>query len=516
MARSYIGSVKGFADGFTQGFGLVNDAYTGKRKLDMAEEEMTYQREQDRLNREQDQRNFDAEQEAAERRYQAQMKKLQDQYELDSQQLAISQTDAEGKAALRKIQAETASAQGKLAEAERRVVEKEQQESEALSAIAQLDQIIMAAKRNGTQPDMAVVSELIGKTQGAGRFDITVALGADYQSSLAGLTNTLSTQLNNGEFDGSDPRILMGVDALINSQKGRMIGQTIDESFLNAPEQYRTGDYKIVSREAYNVDVSEGAMDGQGPPQLMVSSDVLVTAQDSDGNIVQYVAPMTDGRSGQTGEKVKIPATTMFDGIAGSAVLVDYLNTNFSDYIKAAKIEELGGQQKFQQAVAANTEAIVAMAEARPDSNTYLSNKKNGDLLPEDIARIAEDKTLGFGKKQSSFREDASLLRMTTREVLKKELGQKYVIEVDGKNVALRAEDFTDQELFEIAATFGGTPERPTISSETRDILSDLVKKRGGTVIEREGFFKRLTDAAGSANEARLQAATLGPVVGGI
>ena len=32
--RGYLSSTGGFADGFTSGFGLMNDAYINKRKLD--------------------------------------------------------------------------------------------------------------------------------------------------------------------------------------------------------------------------------------------------------------------------------------------------------------------------------------------------------------------------------------------------------------------------------------------------------------------------------------------------
>ena len=65
--RGYLGSTGGFADGFTQGFGLLNQAFNDKRKLDTAEEELQYRRGIDaqesdryRLDREEDARQFDA------------------------------------------------------------------------------------------------------------------------------------------------------------------------------------------------------------------------------------------------------------------------------------------------------------------------------------------------------------------------------------------------------------------------------------------------------------------------
>ena len=68
-----------------------------------------------------------------------------------------------------------------------------------MNAIAQLDQVIKTAQRTGTQPDLAVVNELLERTVGT-KYDLTVALGKEYQNNIANLTNVLSTQLNQGKL----------------------------------------------------------------------------------------------------------------------------------------------------------------------------------------------------------------------------------------------------------------------------------------------------------------------------
>ncbi len=80
--RGYLSSTGGFADGFTSGFGLMNQAYTDKRKLDQAEENMQYERERDSARDRQTQANFEAQQ-----------AKLDRQYGLDQQRLE-AQEDA--------------------------------------------------------------------------------------------------------------------------------------------------------------------------------------------------------------------------------------------------------------------------------------------------------------------------------------------------------------------------------------------------------------------------------------
>ncbi len=67
--RGYLSSTGGFADGFTSGFGLMNQAYTDKRKLNQADEEMQYERERNQAADAESLRRFNASESAAERRF---------------------------------------------------------------------------------------------------------------------------------------------------------------------------------------------------------------------------------------------------------------------------------------------------------------------------------------------------------------------------------------------------------------------------------------------------------------
>ena len=53
-----------------------------------------------------------------------------------------------------------------------------------------------------------------------------------------------------------------------------------------------------------------------------------------------------------------------------------------------------------------------------------MSNKTNEELLPEDIQRIAEDRALGLGRKQGTYREEASREIMQTRLDLSERLSR--------------------------------------------------------------------------------------------
>lgn len=481
--RGYLSSTGGFADGFTSGFGLMNQAYTDKRKLDQAEEAMQYEREQDASVMAEDKRQFDARTAEERRQFDATEAREADQFNKD---FGLQQTQAEAEGLLRQAQltaAETAQANNQAEIDARLKLEKDQ---DAMNAISQLDQVIKTAQRTGTQPDLAVVNELLERTEGT-KYDLTVALGKEYQNNIANLTNVLSTQLNNGDFDPTDPRVEMGADALVNAQGGDMIGKTIDDSFANAPDELKNGQYKVISREATNIQIKEGSHDdllgGSGPPELMVSMDVLVTAEGPDGQIVHYIAPMTENRTGSSSEPVQIGATDLFDGLGGTAVLIDYLNTNMADPIKSAKKDRLGGEAAFQQAVNDQIEAIIEMSDLAPSGRTYMSNKRNEELLPEDIQRIAEDRALGLGRKQGTYREEAKREVMQTKADLGPLLSDYRVADAD--NNPTKMPNFSDAEILKLAATLDGPDGR--VTQETRSLLRTLLEKKGAVEINRTG-----------------------------
>lgn len=475
--RGYLSSTGGFADGFTSGFGLMNQAITDRRELDMAEEAAAYEREQDAAVMAEEKRQFDATEARQKSEFDATEARQESEF---NREMDLAETEAEAAGLLRQAQltaAETAAAKDQ-AEIDRQ--EKAEKEQDAMNAIAQLDQVIKTAQRTGTQPDLATINGLLERTVGT-KYDLTVALGTEYQNNIANLTNVLSTQLNQGNFDLTDPRVEMGADALVNAQGGDMIGQTIDESFVNAPAELKNGQYKVISREATNIQINEGSSD-MGPPELMVGMDVLVTAEGPDGQIVHYIAPMTENRTGSSGDPVQIGATDLFDGLGGTAVLVDYLNTNMADPIKAAKKDALGGEAAFQQAANAQAEFIISVAERNPNGRSFMSNKTNEEVAssPEDLQRLAEDRALGLGRKQGTYREEARREIMQTKADLGPLLKDFRVADKNGDPTAMP--DFSDKEILEISATLspsGG------VTKETRALLRLMLDRKGAVEIKR-------------------------------
>ena len=492
MARSYLGRSGGFSDGFTSGFGLINSAINDKRKIDTAEEELQYRRgidtqqnERYRLDREEDARQFNATNERLTASENATAQFRTDEADRQAEEARLTaefrRSETEENSLVREAQLSAARVREQDSQEKIDLRAKEAKEADAQNAIYQMDQVIQTAQRNGVQPDLATIQDLLKRTEGT-KFDLTIALGKDYQSNIANLTNTLSTQLNNGEFGGDDIRVEMGADALVNSSNGAMIGQTVDETFVNAPEEFRDGTWRVIRREATDIGIEEESLNQQGPPQLMASMDVLVTVENDKGEIGHYQAPMTEGRTSTASQRTQIPVTDLFDGMGGTAVFIDYLNKNMAEPIKRAKIEKMGGDAKFQESIAVVQKELAETLSLAPSANTFLSNMTNEEILnsPEDLRRLAEDRVLGLGTKQESFRGDAKQELLQTKLDLGPLL-KNFRVE-DGDGNPTKTPNLTNAEIFKLGATLSGDGD---ITTATRERLRQILKKYGVAEIKR-------------------------------
>ena len=518
MARSYLGRNDGFADGFTSGFGLINDAINDKRKIDAAEEELQYRRGLDtqesdryRLDREERARQFDATEtrltDSAEADAQYRTDQANRQAEEARLTLAFRTGQEERAAEEKKLTADFRTDQLGLAkqesdakiavsEAELGAIQNAEKDKEAQEAIFQIDAMVRRARETGVAPDMEVLLSLIDKTSSGGTYDINTILGEDFKENLATFTSTISEMIQGGNFDPEDPRIIAGFDAIVNARQGRLIGATVDESFTNAPEQYRDGTWEVVSREARDLSIDEGS-DEFGPPALEIGSNVLVTIRkkkkSENGQILyaNYIAPLTESRDPKSGEQVKIQANEFIDGVAGTSVLTDYFDSSgLNNVFKAAEIERMGGYSEFEKR---KQEIVSQLTRERDGGDNYAPDpnsrslgfaKNNSEVSNQEIERLAESRVLGRGKRQASYRDQANTTLLVTSEAIKTEMGlAKYVVRENGKNKPLKVEDLDDQTLFRIAATLKTRGDRQIVTPETRRILEEFTESRGGKVV---------------------------------
>ena len=479
MARRYYGglnSAGGFADGFSSGFGLINDAVDSRKRRELDEQKLAADERAAQSEREfrEQQAGWRQDDKVWQREQAASAKKFQNEERIANNRTrdaSIAASNAQTDLANKKFE----TAQYKL--------DQEKRTDKAIASLASLEDLLKYSRENGISPDLDVVQQLVNDTKGT-VFDAALLVGTDYGKSLADLTSTLREQLNSGEIDFTDPRILGGFDAMVNSYQGGLIGQFIDDSFVNAPEEIRNGTWKVISREATGMKVDEAGN---------FSSDVLVTAQDPrTRDIVHYIAPLTAKRGQGSKDRIQVPVKQMMDGIAGTTVLIDRISGDMKSIIKRAAIEKEGGHADFRAKVDTRVEALRNQKAANETRRDILPTKLNRDVTEEDILRVAEDQVLGIGSKNKSHRAEAKAEILQTRKDIEEELKNYKSLDERGDiTTSAPAPELTDQQILRISPTLSP---KGAVTKLTRDRLREIMENENGAK-----YIKRSSSAYGSA-----------------
>jgi len=400
--RGYLSSTGGFADGFTSGFGLMNQAYTDKRKLDQAEEAMQYERERDAAQDAESLRRYDASESAAERRFKAQQKSADRQAGLEEQQLTAQNQANKISSGIAATRAETELLKQKGETANREALEAEQAKAEyltrATNAYGRINTMLQAPA--GTYNYDQVIAA-IDETQG-GALDIRALLGADFQADIAGMTSELRKGLESGNLDLNHRAILDGLTSLFDGRRGRLIGKTVDDTFVNAPDQFKTGDWEVLDRFVTNVKQNES-----DPAMLSAMVSVRVVNKKT-GESAYYDAPLTENR-GAGASPAGISIEQALDSIAGTSMLLQEIE-KFRPEIERGLIRQKFGDDnvKFENAVDAEIQrTLKRAAEDGEDAKSIIPTKTNGSLTIDDHRNLARSKVLGTGRGEKlDFRGD--------------------------------------------------------------------------------------------------------------
>jgi hypothetical protein len=463
--RGYLSSTGGFADGFTSGLGLMNQAYTDKRKLDQAEENMQYERERDVARDAESLRRYDASEAAAERRFNAQQESAKSQAELDQQRLT-EQTEANKiQAGINTTRAETELLKQQALTAEREAADAEQAQSEymtrATNAYSRINTMLQAPV--GTYSYDQIIAA-IDETAG-GALDIRTLLGADYQANIAGMTAELRKGLEGGNLDLNNRAILDGLTSLFDNRRGRLIGKTVDETFVNAPDQYKTGDWEVSDRFVTNV-----KQNADNPSMLSATVAVRVVNKKT-GESAYYDAPLTENR-GAGAPPAGISIEQALDGIAGTSMLLQEIE-KFRPEIERGLIRQKFGDDnlKFENAVDAEVQrSLKRAAEDGEDARSIIPTKTNGSLTIDDHRNLARSKVLGTGRGESlDFRGDRLRVISETKEELAPVLARALQSDADGNVSKLT---FTNSEILRMNAI----GDKAKIESYVRG----LAKNKGG------------------------------------
>lgn len=466
MARSYLGRSGGFSDGFASGFGLMNNAINDKRKLDSAEQELQYRRGQDTLDREQAQKNFESAEADKERRFNAQQFSANRQFDLDSDRLTAQNEANEIASGITATRAETELLRQQAATAELEAANAEQAQAEymtrATNAYGRLSTMLQAPV--GTYSYDQIIST-IDETKG-GALDIRALLGADFQADIAGMTSALTKGIESGNLDLNNRAILDGLTSMFDSRRGRLIGKTVDETFTNAPDQFKTGDWEVSDRFVTNV-----KQNADDPSMLSATVGVRVVNKKT-GKSAYYDAPLTENR-GANAAPVGISITDALDGVAGTSILLQEIE-KFRPEIERGLIRQKFGDDnvKFENAVDAEIQRTMKRAsEDGGEVSSVIPTKLNSTLTIDDHRNLARSKVLGTGRGEKlDFRGDRLRMVSQAKEEFAPLLARALITNEDGDDSRVK---FTNSEYLRMAAM---SDDRAALES----YIETVAKARGG------------------------------------
>jgi hypothetical protein len=479
MARRsyYPSSVGGFADGFTQGFGLMQDA------------------ENARLDRELQARRYDEQSAAEERRFRASQSKLDRSHDLDEKRL---QGEIDG----RKAQADAAAAAAEAADETRifqqgitslnaktaaEKAETERLRQEGLTAAAantnqssakdqyKVDaatamQNVFSMIQSGQFTEDQILEQImitdtpvdIGGQSSGNAMSMLKLMAPDFQETLASVSAELSSQFATGKIDPSHPVMLEAFDRVFSSSRGGIVGKTIDESFTNPTAQKFKG-YTVENRRTTNITANENGE---------LTATVVVAARDpKTGRVVFYPADVTENRNPAAGQ-ASTPIKDVIDGIAGLSVMTQEVNRIKPLAENVLINNREGGRQKYNEDV----EALVSQMRAAKDADvggntrTYFKRKPDSQMTVADMRRFAESKVL-YGAGDDGADYEVALKRYIDegRKPIEKLLARAK--DMDGKQI-----NFTDAEMLRVIAT---TNDDGRQTKDTEEELVRMLKGRG-------------------------------------
>lgn len=338
-------ATQGFSSGFQQGFGLVNSVFD-RRSQDAYRQGLLAQREQEaEANAQFRQNQLEAttefrEQELAEQRRRNQVLEGEAKASREAREQAAIRDDeyqTERMGLLRDQQTvlqEEREYERTVRERENRRYERNMQTQQAALAASEVMETLEGIERGDINFDTQQLLQALEKTTGS-LLDVGIAIDPETFSTQENLVKQLQSLQQNGKVEGS--ALLKAMNLMLNQTNRNGVGEIVDDTYQNAPEWMKSGEYTITSKEFIDISLNEASPDGQSGPS--VSGKVLVTAKDRNGREVMYIAPATEGREA-SGAPVALGTDELIKSFAGFMTYTNAMR-QYAPRIKRLKAEAL-------------------------------------------------------------------------------------------------------------------------------------------------------------------------------
>lgn len=466
-----------FADGFTKGFGLIQDAKNSAREAELRQQQLddtnAYRQGMLSLQRENN---------AAENKYRAdtlaETKRANQAAEEAAALLAQNQqenTAAQLRINENKSQRDLTDAETRAADAlaERQRKERLQRESDAAIAMSEFTDQIRRVD-NGELPVSAldgIIEDIVKRTEGS-MFDLT--------DILDDTTLQNAQQLNQELMSGnvSMETLTRAANSFLSSSNKNGVGEVVNESFVNAPEWMRKGGYTVTNKQIS--DIQEGK-DAEG--KAVLYGKVRVTVQNENGDEFYYTAPLTESREGDTqkfgaatvgGEAVALDIDELLNGYRGYINAATYLHQfkpKIDDAVERNRFK--GDSTAYDADFALNRKYYEEQAQTNPNADSPIPGLTMEQLSLDKGAlnRLVRHETLYPGSKQrnNSFKYDTVMATVRgfseiqdIERQIGRELSNREIEELAGYiDEGPRGLEITDREGFKkFRNKLGGRPTR--------------------------------------------------------
>ena len=229
-------------------------------------------------------------------------------------------------------------------------------------------------------------------------------------------------QLQSGQSFQMTPRQTEAVGNTLGINNPSYRGMMIDDTFVNAPPEMRGGNFRIKETGLFSVNLTK---DAAGDPAF--NGFAVVLAENSDGDLIPYPAPITEFRSTTDTNPINVSLQNFTDAEFGSRVTRQFIRSN---------------------------PRIRALADDALIKNKYGKRETFDKEVDREMRRIEEAVQAGRSEIITGYTEDDENLRdllLNQQETLRQRVTDRLLRGIDPPDFNERVRKFYEDERKELA-----------------------------------------------------------------
>ena len=185
----------------------------------------------------------------------------------------------------------------------------------------------------------------------------------------------------------------------------------VDETFVNAPPEFRSGGFRVVSSEFIDFREVEGGITGT----------ILNVVEDANGNQFMYTSPNTAGRNTADGTPLVLPVDDLMASLSAVTQMRNQMGGLKAQMKEAAMVARYGkseqGQNDFMADVQAEVDRYDEIATNNPTRRSPIPNMTMQEFVdnPSVMTDYIENGILFDYENETYGRESYDMLMEATR-----------------------------------------------------------------------------------------------------